>query len=326
MKKTILIFAIFVGTFTMLSAQNISFKFQGPSALSELLNVKVQNSISSLLTEFNHAEKSGTQLDLSSIDMEPEAKTTLSRFWGNIHFRCEDEMNIQSCLEDAQGFEIRGIPVELKPLDNTYKGNTEKEIVISFNRLGKLTGARMALDNNTYSKVLSAGKEITDLRRRREIMKFVEDFYSYYEEKNLSALDNVFSDDALIITGSVVMKQPVGDMVRAEAQIRYHKQDKKGYLANLAKTFANNRYIKIDFDDVKIVRNGATGKQDYYGVTLHQKWHSTNYSDEGYVFLLWDFRNEERPVIHVRTWQPDRYGDKTLNSNDIFSINDFFIP
>nr|MBP7473033.1 hypothetical protein [Prevotella sp.] len=118
MKKTILIFAIFVGTFTMLSAQNISFKFQGPSVLSELLKVKVQNSISGLLTEFNHAEKSGTQLDLSSIDMEPEAKTTLSRFWGNIHFRCEDEMNIQSCLEDAQGFEIRGIPVELKPLDN----------------------------------------------------------------------------------------------------------------------------------------------------------------------------------------------------------------
>ena len=104
-------------------------------------------------------------------------------------------------------------------------------------------------------------------------------------------------------------------------------EDIKGLFAFLFSKEKNKLFEKkIDFDDVKIVRNGATGKQDYYGVTLHQKWHSTNYSDEGYVFLLWDFRNEERPVIHVRTWQPDRYGDKTLNSNDVFSINDFFIP
>ena len=29
-----------------------------------------------------------------------------------------------------------------------------------------------------------------------------------------------------------------------------------------------------------------------------------HYSDEGYLFLVWDFSDEENPKIHVRTWQP----------------------
>ena len=56
---------------------------------------------------------------------------------------------------------------------------------------------------------------------------------------------------------------------------------------------------------------------------LHQSWKSTNYSDEGYVFLLWNFSNEEKPQIEVRTWQPEIVNGKKIDDDEIISIGDF---
>ena len=66
--------------------------------------------------------------------------------------------------------------------------------------------------------------------------------------------------------------------------------------------FANNQRLKVKFDDYRVVRHPA--EPDYYGVTLKQDWHSDSYSDQGSVFLLWDFTDEDHPKIHVRTWEP----------------------
>lgn len=62
---------------------------------------------------------------------------------------------------------------------------------------------------------------------------------------------------------------------------------------------------------------------NFYGVRLHQKWKSTNYSDEGYVFLLWNFTSEDKPQIEVRTWQPDMVGNQKVAEDDIISLGDF---
>lgn len=35
-----------------------------------------------------------------------------------------------------------------------------------------------------------------------------------------------------------------------------------------------------------------------YGVSLRQQYKSDRYADDGYLFLLWDFRNESMPLIH----------------------------
>ena len=63
-----------------------------------------------------------------------------------------------------------------------------------------------------------------------------------------------------------------------------------------------------------------------YGVRLHQAWRSSNYSDDGYVFLLWEFRGEDDYILHVRTWQPE-YLDKAktqpLPQQEVFSLSDF---
>ena len=98
--------------------------------------------------------------------------------------------------------------------------------------------------------------------------------------------------------------------------VEYTTQGKQQYLAGLRRVFKNNGYINVKFDDIEIVRHGA--KPNYYGVTLKQGWFTKNYSDQGIVFIVWDFTDEFNPKIMVRTWQPMEIDDK-----DVFTLNNF---
>jgi hypothetical protein len=182
-----------------------------------------------------------------------------------------------------------------------------------------------------FSKMIATqhqqqGENFTwDFVRRQLILEYVERFRNAYCLKDLNFLEQIFSDDALIITGKVI-KQVKSDINRNNLnneKIVYSKQNKKQYLTNLARVFRNNKRINVLFDDIKVVKHPA--KADFYGVTLKQGWSSDGYSDIGYVFLLWDFSNEDAPQIHVRTWQPDQFNNAPLPEEEIFSIDDFDI-
>ena len=73
------------------------------------------------------------------------------------------------------------------------------------------------------------------------------------------------------------------------------------------------------FDEVEVAMHPVD--VNYYGVTLKQSWNSDGYSDEGHLFLLWDFSNPDMPQIHVRTWQPEEWIKKT--GEKVFSMDDF---
>lgn len=311
------------------NAQSVSFTFKdGISNFS--LRQTMEKNVSSLLSEVNRAANNNGSLNLSSINMTSNAKASLNNLWDNFHFKCDYSSYSENCLTAVNGYEIRGISVTLKNVDATYKGEVNKELTISTAKDGQITGVHMALANNVYDYVVNNGKDVTDTRRRLEILKFVEDFRSYYDEKDLEALRNVYSDDALIITGKVIMRKAMGnDQATLRPEIVYSRQNKEQYLTNLARTFRNNKYIKVKFDAIRVKRHPA--KDGFYGVTLHQNWQSSNYSDDGYVFLLWQFREDENgkelpPVIHVRTWQPDMVGNQQLSPSEVFTENDFFIP
>jgi hypothetical protein len=211
----------------------------------------------------------------------------------------------------------------MKPVGETLNKQEYQEAVISFSKEGKITGFNLTLSMNMYSKVMQNTMEITDVRRRMEILDYVEYFRTSYNRKDLSFLRQVFSEDALIITGKVIKVRP-SEVFPSGTKITYRKQNKKQYLTNLAAAFKRNRYIHVNFDDIKIVAHPT--KSNVYGVTVHQSWNASNYSDEGYVFMIWDFTNEYEPKIHVRTWQPD-YLDKAkgvrMNPNDVFTLGDF---
>lgn len=309
----------------LLHAQ-VTFRFSGGIS-NEQLKQNVERNVSALLSEINNAESAGRCLDFAGIRITETARGGLSSLWANLRFRCEWKTNVQNCLRDVQEFEIRQIPVEMKPLDNTYKGEIHKELTVSFNRNGMITGVRTAMDNNSYMSLMAGGMSVKDVRMRREILKFVEDFRSYYDEKNLSAIDEIFSDNALIITGRVLRKdltsQSNADIRIPGKNIIFNKQTKTQYINNLRNVFRVNRYIKVDFSDIELIRHSS--RENIYGVRLRQRWNSQRYNggtymDDGYVFLLWDFNDEEHPKIYVRSWSPV---SGEVSSDNLLAPDDF---
>lgn len=302
----------------------VTFQFSAGSIESGSLKTKMENNISELLTEINRAGSQGTTLNLSSISMEPEAKIRLNALWNEAsHFVCDRETNISRCLNDYQGYQVRAIPITMKPIDSSYAQSINRELTISLNKNGVITGVRPAWElQEDVSKIMQDANGVADTRMRREILKWVEDFRCYYNERNIKALNQIYSDDALIITGSVVMQKKMhGDIgLRYDQKVNYTVQSKEQYITKLARIFKNNSRINVEFDHISVVMHPA--KPNIYGVTLHQKWQTSSYSDEGWLFLLWNFNDPERPQIHIRTWQPGQ----VVAKDGVFTLDDFFIP
>lgn len=280
------------------------------------LKTNIEQRITTLLCEVNDAHKSGNALKLASLNLTQRAQSSLAMLWENVHFYCEDSQVVERLLQTKNGYQVRGIPLMLSPDDATYKGELYQEAVIDFDRTGReILSFYFAISNNLYASVMKEGLAVEDGRRRQQILDYIEHFRTAYNQKDMPFLRQVYSDDAIIITGNVTQSIK-GDSRFSSPKITYSTQSKAQYLANLQRVFNNNKWINVSFSEIKVACHRK--KTDFYGVTLRQGYTSSNYSDEGYLFLLWDFTNEDAPQIHVRTWQPYNVPD-----DEIFEIGDF---
>ena len=151
-------------------------------------------------------------------------------------------------------------------------------------------------------KVLSGKLEETDSANRHQILSYCEHLRTSYTTRDIDFIRQVFSDNALIIVGHIVKTGSTSSGISNSPKVTYSIRSKQEYLSKLAKIFDANRKLDVKFSDFKILRHPTV--PGIYGVTLRQKYACDTYSDDGYLFLLWDFRNPSMPLIHVRTWQP----------------------
>lgn len=180
---------------------------------------------------------------------------------------------------------------------------------------------KMAKDNPFYkeaAKIMQGKLNETDANRRHTILNYCEHFRTAYTTKDIDFLRQVFSDKALIIVGNVVKPLANDNKCQAETRVTYAIHSKQDYISRLSKVFAANQKIDVKFSGFRIMRHPTM--DGIYGVTLRQQYKSDRYSDDGYLFLLWDFRDKSMPLIHVRTWQPT---SSISGSNEIISIQDF---
>ncbi len=282
---------------------------------------RMEQTMSAFLTEANKAQEVKRNIDFSLLGINAGVQGSISMLWENSPFECTDEEIVEHCIETGSGYQVRNIPLMMRPEDGTFNEDEYQEAVFSFDRSGNLESFYLTLSMNLYMNVIKSNKEVTDLRRRQLILDYVERFRTAYNQKDLPFLQQVFSDDALIITGKVIKQSKDG--IPLPDKILYKKQTKQEYLTNLKRVFAVTKYIKVTFDEIEVMRHPVN--KDFYGVTLHQGYTSDRYHDDGYLFLLWDFRNEDAPQIHVRTWQPDKLNGGKLAKDEIFSLSDFDI-
>ena len=281
----------------MLAQEQVKFLFSdgiNNSALKE----QVECNVSKLLSEINKSSKFKKQLYLDGIQIGKDAAGRLRCLWYNMPFSCEWKLNVQPCLRDFTEYEIRNIPILVKPVVDKGKKELHDELVITFDKKGIITGVRMAMDNLDYLKLLFGGKNRNDMRMRREILKQLESFRSYYQEKNIDDIEQYMNADAFVIvdTDSNLIANGIKRMWQDKQRFA---QKKKQLLSNLRQLSLQKGKVEVEISDIELHRHG--GNPYAYAVlfrlTLSQDKFKEMEATDGYYFQIWDFSDEGTPKI-----------------------------
>ena len=184
-----------------------------------------------------------------------------------------------------------------------------EEVIFSFDGNGKINNISFGLGKTAEADIL--GKGVWNENARFTIMNFLENYQTAYALKRLDYISSIFDDDAVIITGKVT-HVPARNVVNGDMHgkvfdhdiIRYNRHTKDTYLRHLKNSFASKEYINLRFASNDIRKLGKGG--ELYAIQISQEYYSSNYGDKGYLFLMVDINDPEKPIIKVRTWQPER--------------------
>ncbi|MBQ9466976.1 MAG: hypothetical protein IJU62_08360 [Muribaculaceae bacterium] len=293
----------------------------------EALITRIENSVNDLMTSINVCYvKDKDKVQLSKELFSEGARNDVNEMWeGTGHMSVPDGDYAGPVIRlpkvgQHDAYEVRNIPVDFHRGDSIMR----HELVLDVGTSGKVFAVKVAVEKHSFMELMANSGEVDDLAQRLRVINFVEQFRTAYIRKDLEFLESVYSDDALIITGRV-LQHKVGGGMKDRMNIRgktvLTRQTKQEYLKNLRGIFKRKDWLKIDFEDLEIVKD--LRYDNLYGVTLKQYWQSPGYSDIGWLFLIIDMRDMARPQIYVRTWQP--YKDtqnKGYNKEDIITTRD----
>lgn len=194
-----------------------------------------------------------------------------------------------------------------------------RDVVFRFdNKTKKITSIAFRLSSVTEKDIVAKTKWSEE--DRLILINFLEDYQTAYALKRHDYLESIYSDDALIIVGHVVKRTVIPDMAQfnlSEDEVKLMQYDKNAYFKNLSRVFMSQAYISVHFADADFTKATALSDREIYGVRLLQEYNSTTYGDVGYLFILVDLTNE-KPLIHVRAWQPDEVElDKLMDMKDL---------
>ena len=204
-----------------------------------------------------------------------------------------------------------------------------ENLVYRFNpQTMKIESVAFALTKVAENDIMNAAASWPEVSRWA-ILNFMEDYQTAFALKRLDYISSIFSDKAIIITGSVIKDMERTDQIFDRNKIvqfdnsnnlknvKYSRHTKTEYIQRLGDIFKNRDYVHLTFENnvtklidlPSVVTQGAA-----FGIEIKQRYTSSTYSDEGYLTLVFDTRGKH-PIIHVRLWQPDK--------TDMMSLQDF---
>jgi len=289
---------------------------------NENLKRTIEKNVSDFLYACNTAVINGKKPDLDKKTTTNDARKRFLSLWDTSPTGCSVSTLERKCLtRPAGGYQIRDIPVTMYEAPEKEQN---QEIIINLTADGRIDDIFVPITQ--YANLLSTGEKTEDIDLRMMVLDFVENFRTAYNRKDADFIESVFSNNAVIIVGKEIKQKPNSDAAfrasMSNSQFEYQVKNKQQYISSLRNVFRNNKYINVDFSDIMVLQH-----EEYpqvYGVTLKQIWDSSLLKDDiGYVFLLIDFRDINKPLIHVRTWQPEQYEGRQLRRDEIFQIGDF---
>lgn len=202
------------------------------------------------------------------------------------------------------------------PMMFTFSNNNRKfseEVVFHFNKDSVVSNITFGLNQNAINSITSNPKYA--VKDQMTIINFLENYKTAFALKRIDYIESIFADDALIIVGKYVEKVLDIESPYSKNKILvYNRKDKQTYIKDLKQAFESQEFINIGFEDSHVEKSAKGG--NVYGIEIRQNYYSSSYGDQGYLFLMVDLNAE--PVIHIRTWQPDK--DSTGRT---YNIGDF---
>ena len=198
------------------------------------------------------------------------------------------------------------------PMNFSFKGNGRQfveNITFTFNGEQKIDCLAFGLDEKAAEDILHHAKWGEEARKI--LTEFLENYKTAYSLKRLDYLQQIFDENAVIITGKVVKKAPSSsenqNLYADNKVIQLTRQTKQEYMRNLERSFNSKEFINIRFAENDVVKAGRGG--EIYGIQIRQDYYSNNYGDSGYLFLMVDLNDPKNPIIKVRVWNPERDPD-----------------
>lgn len=178
-----------------------------------------------------------------------------------------------------------------------------EDVAFVFTMDGKLDNIQFGLGKVATEDVLDQPSASMSNNAKSVLVNFLENYKTAYALGRINYLEQIFSDDALIITGKVVTKA-TGNMelgYKNNRHVELTRQTKAEYLKGLRRVFKSNEFVNLKFANNRILKSSKGG--ELYAIQIRQDYYSANYGDSGYLFLLVDVNDPDHPIIHVRAWQ-----------------------
>lgn len=206
-------------------------------------------------------------------------------------------------LQSGNEVMVRSIPMSFSFKRGARRCIVE-DVVLCFNPEGKIDFLAFTLDETAVNDILTKGRWSDTVRQT--ILRFLEDYKTAYCLERLEYLNQIFSDEALIIVGHVLNTWERTDekdrvSYKNNKVIKKTEYTKPEYMKHLEACFNRNECINIHFAENDI--NKAGKGNDTFGIQIKQDYYSTTYGDSGWLFLLVDFNNPAEPIIMARVWQ-----------------------
>ena len=215
---------------------------------------------------------------------------------------------------------IRSVPIRFDFRDGAESFTEDVNFV--FDKNSKLSDVTFSISPQAIEDIMSKDADYATPEEKALIVDFIEKYKTAYCLKDIGFLENVFAEDALIIVGRVIgyESEVTSDALEGSLGkeiVEYIKLEKGEYIDRLQKQFSKKEMINIRFTDNKIQRVESRSER-MFGIQIAQYYYSSDYSDMGYLFLMFNLNNIDKPKITVRSWQPEKLPDgKVIGVNNI---------
>ncbi len=199
-----------------------------------------------------------------------------------------------------------------------------EDIVFTFNQENLIDNVSFGLGATTLDDIL--GQSAYPENIRMQLVEFLENYQTAFALKRLDYISTIFDEDAIIIVGTEVKRPPRtsiedGYIFQNNKFIQYNRYDKNSYLEKLKRSFASKEYINLRLNSTQ-VRKAQNGGE-LYGIQIEQDYYSSNYGDHGFLFLEINLNNPDKPLILVRTWQPEPDPQFGVYNETLFPVHSF---